>query len=50
MSKPKPNCRWCRDGNVPDDRGDHWIVKSIFPSRVVIKRCLNLPKEEPADG
>jgi hypothetical protein len=36
-------CRYCEDGNVPNEKGDHWIVKSIFPSKINIRRCLKLP-------
>ena len=36
-------CRYCADGNVPNDKGDHWIVKSVVPSKIDIRRCPTLP-------
>lgn len=35
--KPKP-CRYCKAGNVAND-GDHWIVKSIFPPAIDLRKC-----------
>lgn len=33
------NCRWCRDGNVANEKGKHWIVKSIIPAKIDIREC-----------
>jgi hypothetical protein len=32
-------CRYCRDGNVPNEKGEHWIVKSIIPAKIDIRKC-----------
>jgi hypothetical protein len=47
MSKPKKPCRYCRDGNVPNEKGEHWIVKSIIPAKIDIRKCTAEPPAEP---
>ena len=32
-------CRYCRDGSVPKENGEHWIVKSIIPAKIDIRKC-----------
>ena len=38
----KAKCRYCRDGHVPNEKGEHWIVKSIIPARIDIRKCAAL--------
>lgn len=38
-TKPKARCRYCAQGLVANDKGEHWIVKSIIPARIDIRRC-----------
>jgi hypothetical protein len=32
-------CKWCDGGNTRDDKGDHWIVQSVFPAKIKIVGC-----------
>jgi hypothetical protein len=32
-------CRYCAAGNVANEKGEHWIVKSVIPARIDIRRC-----------
>jgi len=32
-------CKYCAAGNVANERGEHWIVKSIFPAKIDIRKC-----------
>jgi hypothetical protein len=36
--KAKP-CRYCALGTFPNAKGEHWMVKSIIPARINIRRC-----------
>jgi hypothetical protein len=38
MKKARP-CRYCASGHAPNASGEHWIVKSIVPARIDIRRC-----------
>lgn len=40
-------CRYCRTGDVPRDDGNHWIVKSIAPSRIDIRKCTAIRRATP---
>ncbi len=33
------NCPYCAKGNAPNEKGDHWIVKSIIPAKIDIRKC-----------
>ncbi len=39
QKKAKP-CRYCAQGHEPKN-GEHWIVKSIIPARIDIRKCTN---------
>lgn len=46
MSAPKKKkkkryrpCKWCALGAERDKNGDHWIVRSVIPARMTIKKC-----------
>lgn len=34
-------CRYCRAGDTPNENGEHWIVKSILPARIDIRKCAD---------
>lgn len=36
--KPKP-CRYCAAGNRATINGEHWIVKTIHPAVITIRKC-----------
>jgi hypothetical protein len=39
-TKKKPlRCKWCELGNTPNERGEHWLVRSVFPARIDIREC-----------
>jgi hypothetical protein len=38
-------CRYCAAGNVPNGKGEHWIVKSVIPARLDIRRCTAAPAD-----
>lgn len=44
---PKVTCKLCAQGHKPSN-GEHWIVKSVSPAKIVIKPCADAPKREPA--
>lgn len=41
-------CRYCAAGNVANADGQHWIVKSIIPARIDIRRCAAAKAEAKA--
>jgi hypothetical protein len=41
-----PICPWCKAGNEPNEAGDHWIVKSIIPAKIDIRKCRALTSGE----
>jgi len=34
-------CRYCKQGHKANDKGEHWIVKSVFPARIDIRKCTD---------
>lgn len=36
----KKRCRWCLEGCPVTEKGDHWIVKSVIPAKITIKKCI----------
>lgn len=36
-------CPYCKAGNTPNEKGDHWIVKSIMPAKINIRKCTTFP-------
>lgn len=36
-------CKLCQAGVVLRN-GEHWIVKSIVPAKITIKKCAAVPK------
>lgn len=32
-------CKWCEEGRVPNEKDEHWIVKSIIPASIKIVKC-----------
>jgi hypothetical protein len=38
-------CALCESGHIPNERGEHWIVKSIIPARITIKECKRMTAE-----
>lgn len=44
MSRAKKSkCRYCRDGHVPNEEGEHWFVKSIIQAKISIRKCADYP-------
>lgn len=39
-------CKYCAGGNVADESGNHWIVKSIIPAKIMIKKCTEAKAEK----
>lgn len=35
----RSKCRYCREGHKPNAKGEHWIVKGVFPARIDIQKC-----------
>jgi hypothetical protein len=35
----RKTCRYCRAGYSVKENGEHWIVKSIIPARIDIRKC-----------
>ena len=42
-------CKYCAEGNEPDESGEHWIVQSINPAKIKIVACA-LKARTPAHG
>lgn len=38
----KSKCSYCRSGNEPNEQGEHWIVKSIIPAKIDVRKCRDL--------
>lgn len=34
-------CPYCKRGHTPNEKGEHWIVNSIYPAEIDIRRCKN---------
>jgi hypothetical protein len=44
MSRAKKGkCRYCREGHVPNEEGEHGIVKSIIQAKISIRKCADYP-------
>lgn len=39
MTRKQKPCRYCLAGNVANENGEHWIVKSVIPARIDIRKC-----------
>lgn len=39
MKRKKINCKWCGVGHAPSNDGYHWIVKSVWPTKIDIREC-----------
>ena len=48
MSSYRNNCRWCRFGSIPNEKGEHWIVKSIMPAKIDIRKCTAIDEARAA--
>jgi hypothetical protein len=44
-------CKYCATGHRPNAQGEHWIVKSIIPARITIRKCQAFEKtaKRPSD-
>ena len=42
--KTTKKCKYCLTGNVANEDGEHWIVKSVIPAKIDIRKCTEVKK------